>query len=258
MKKTVIIIATSLVALLSVTFLQAKADLVERSFEVKPGGTFIVDTDSGSIEVSSHNKDTVDVQVEKKGKNPEDFELSFSQNGDTIKVVGDRKSSSFWGSNGAHFVVKVPSKFNLDLNTSGGSIELSSLNGKVDAYTSGGSITLGEIRGDVDVKTSGGSIRVEEVAGTINAHTSGGSITARISQQPLGDSRLTTSGGSVSAYLEPSVAVDLTASTSGGRVSSEFEVSGTVKKTRITGKINGGGPKLVLKTSGGSVRVKKL
>lgn len=258
MNKTVIIIATSLVALLSVTYLQAKADLVERSFEVKPGGTFIVDTDSGSIEVSSHNKDTVDVQVEKKGKNPEDFELSFSQNGDTIKVVGDRKGSSFWGSNGAHFVVKVPSKFNLDLKTSGGSIELSSLNGKVDAYTSGGSITLGKIRGDVDVKTSGGSIRVEEVAGTINAHTSGGSITARISQQPLGDSRLTTSGGSVSAYLAPSVAVDLTASTSGGRVSSEFAVDGSVKKTRITGKVNGGGPKLVLKTSGGSVRVKKL
>jgi DUF4097 and DUF4098 domain-containing protein YvlB len=116
---------------------------------------------------------------------------------------------------------------------------------------------LGKIRGDVDVKTSGGSIRVDEVSGTINAHTSGGSITAIISQQPLGDSRLTTSGGSVSASLAPSIAVDLTASTSGGRVSSEFEVDGSVKKTRITGKVNGGGPKLVLKTSGGSVRIKK-
>jgi len=258
MNKTVIIIATSLIALISVSFLHAKTDLVERSFEVEPGGTFMIDTDSGSIEVSSHNKDTVEVQVEKKGNKPEDFELSFSQNGDTIKVVGDRKGMSFFGSNGAHFVVKVPSQFNLDLKTSGGSIELTSLNGKVDAYTSGGSIKLGKIRGDVDVKTSGGSIRVDEVAGTINAHTSGGSITANISQQPLGNSRLTTSGGSVSAYLDPSVAVDLTASTSGGRVSSEFAVDGSVKKTRISGKINGGGPKLVLKTSGGSVRVKKL
>ncbi|MFT6101505.1 MAG: DUF4097 and DUF4098 domain-containing protein YvlB [Arenicella sp.] len=258
MKKTAIIIAASLIGLTSVTFLQAKTDLVERSFEVEPGGTFIVDTDSGSIEISSHNRDTVDVEVEKKGRNPEDFELSFSQDGNNIKVVGDRKGMSWWGNNGAHFVIKIPNKFNVDLKTSGGSIELSSLNGKVDAYTSGGSITLGKIRGDVDVKTSGGSIRVDEVAGTINAHTSGGSITAHISQQPLGDSRLTTSGGSVSAYLAASVAVDLTASTSGGRVSSEFAVDGSVKKTRITGKLNGGGPKLVLKTSGGSVRIKKL
>ncbi|MBL4672890.1 MAG: hypothetical protein JKX81_11580 [Arenicella sp.] len=258
MNKVAIIITISLIALISVTFLQAKTDLVERSFEVEPGGTFIVDTDSGSIEISSHNRDTVDVSVEKNGRNSEDFEVSFSQNGNNIKVVGDRKGSKFWGSNSAHFVVKIPNKFNVDLKTSGGSIELSSLNGKVDAYTSGGSIRLGKIRGDVDVKTSGGSIRVDEVAGTINAHTSGGSIIVKISQQPLGDSRLTTSGGSVSAYLARSVAVDLTASTSGGRVSSEFAVDGSVKKTRISGKINGGGPKLVLKTSGGSVKLKKL
>ncbi|MGK0373551.1 MAG: hypothetical protein ACJA2E_000018 [Arenicella sp.] len=258
MKKTAIIIVTGLIALSAVTFLQAKTDLAERSFEVEQGGTLIVDTDSGSIEVSTHNRDTVDVSVEKKGNNPEDFELSFSQQGNDINIVGDRKGSRFWGSPGAHFVVKIPNKFNVDLKTSGGSIELSSLNGKVEAYTSGGSIKLGQIRGDVDVKTSGGSIRVDNVAGTIKAHTSGGSISVKISQQPIGNSRLTTSGGSVTAYLDPSIAVDLIASTSGGRVSSEFAVDGSVKKTRIEGKVNGGGPELVLKTSGGSVRVKKL
>jgi len=59
-------------------------------------------------------------------------------------------------------------------------------------------------------------------------------------------------------YLVPSVALDLYAKTSGGRVSSEFDVSGSVKKTKIEGEINGGGPKLFLKTSGGSVRVKTL
>ncbi|MFT6407275.1 MAG: DUF4097 and DUF4098 domain-containing protein YvlB [Arenicella sp.] len=258
MEKTVIIIATCLIALGSVTFLYAKPELIERSFDVEQGGTFLIDTDLGSIEVASHNRNMVEVRVEKKGKNPENFEVSFSQQGNDIKVVGDRKGISFWGGSGAHFVVKIPRNFNVDLKTSGGSIELSSLNGKVDAYTSGGSIRLGQIRGDVDVKTSGGSIRVDEVAGTINAHTSGGRISARISQQPIGDSRLTTSGGSVSAYLLPSIAVDLTASTSGGRVTSDFEVNGSFKKTRIVGQINGGGPKLTLKTSGGSVKVKKL
>lgn len=258
MKKIIIVVGACAVALTCVTLSQAKNDLIERSFAVEQGGTFFIDTDSGSIEVESHSRDTVEVRVEKKGGNPKDFEVTFAQNGNDVKVVGDRKGAGFWGSSGANFIIKIPKKYSVDLETSGGSIDVSSLIGKVDAYTSGGSIRLGEIVGDVDIKTSGGSIRVADVAGAINAHTSGGSIKVSISKQPTEDSRLTTSGGSVSAYLLPSIAVDLIASTSGGRVNSQFDVDGSFKKTRIEGEINGGGPKLTLKTSGGSVNIKKL
>jgi hypothetical protein len=258
MKNISIIVGVSLIAIASIALTQAKTDLTERSFAVKQGGTFFIDTESGSIEVESHSSDTVDVRVEKKGKKSEDFEVTFSQDGNNVRVVGEQAGNRFWGSSGANFIVKVPQQYNVDLKTSGGSISLSSLEGKVDAYTSGGSIKLGRIIGDVDVKTSGGSIRVEEVAGEINAHTSGGSIKVSISKQPLKDSRLTTSGGSVSAYLLPSIEVDLVASTSGGRVNSAFDVNGKVSKTSIKGEINGGGPRLTLKTSGGSVNVKKL
>lgn len=258
MNKIAIIVAIAFIALTTVALSKADADLIEKTFTVNQGGTLSIDTDSGSIEIVSHNNDSVDVRVEKKGRNSEDFEVTFSHNGDDVKIVGDRKGVFSWGNSSAHFIVRVPERYNVDLKTSGGSIELSSLNGRVEAYTSGGSIKLGQIKGDVDVKTSGGSIRVDGVAGTINAHTSGGSIKAIISEQPIGDSRLTTSGGSVSAQLLGSIAVDLTASTSGGRVHSEFEVNGTVKKTKIEGEINGGGPKLILKTSGGSVKIKKL
>ena len=77
-------------------------------------------------------------------------------------------------------------------------------------------------------------------------------------QQPQEDASLTTSGGSITARLPSDVAIDIDASTSGGRVKSEFDVSGKVKKQRIRGKINGGGPELELHTSGGSVRVEKI
>lgn len=256
--KKLVIVGTCLIALAYVALSQAKPKLIEKSFTVELGGTFFINTDSGSIEVESHNRNTVEVRVEKKGKNANDFEVIFSQDGNNVKVVGDRKGLLSWGSSGANFIVKVPERYNVDLKTSGGSIVLASLTGKVDAYTSGGSIKLGEINGDVDVKTSGGSIRVGDVAGAINAHTSGGSINVKVSKQPVGPSRLTTSGGSVSAYLLPSIAVDLEASTSGGRVNSQFDVDGSVKKTSVEGAINGGGPKLILKTSGGSVNIKKL
>lgn len=253
------IIGGAVISLLLISIGHATPNQAEYNFNVQPGGTLHIDSDSGSVEVESHSKNTVEVQMEKKGSNSDDFEVNVTQNGNDVKVVGERKGSRFSSySLNVRYTIKVPSNYNMQIETGGGSIELSDLTGRVDARTSGGSIELGRIIGDVDVKTSGGSIRVDDVAGNIDAHTSGGSIRATISKQPSEDSRLSTSGGSVTAYLAKEIAVDVNASTSGGRVKSDFDVDGTVKKTRITGKINGGGPKLTLKTSGGSVRIKEL
>lgn len=258
LNKIIIVIAVSLAALWLVGTSQAEPQKMAESFDVKSGGTLYLSSDAGSIEVESHNRDTVEINVEKKGRDADDFEVEFAQDGNDVRVTGERNRGFGSFKMSARFIVKIPENYNVELKTGGGSIELSDLKGTVDADTSGGSITLGRIEGDVRVETSGGSIRVEEVAGNIDAHTSGGSIKAKISRQPTEDCRLTTSCGSVTAYLSPNIAVDLEASTSGGRVSSEFDVNGSFKKRRISGTINGGGPKLVLKTSGGSVSVKEI
>ena len=42
------------------------------------------------------------------------------------------------------------------------------------------------------------------------------------------------------------------------RVKSDFEIDGKVKKMAVRGSINGGGPKLTLKTSGGSIKIKEI
>lgn len=58
----------------------------------------------------------------------------------------------------------VPSRFNVDVRTGGGGIDIDDLEGNVLAQTSGGGIDVGYIRnGSVDVRTSGGGI---EVAGS--------------------------------------------------------------------------------------------
>jgi len=237
---------------------QAKPIKQSKSFDVKSGGTLIIRSDIGSIDIDSHDQESVKIEVKTKGIDPDDFEIEFAQDGSDVKVEGDYKYRAGGYRVSAQFIVKVPRQYNIDLDTGGGSIELDDLNGTVRAKTSGGSINLGKIEGDVNVNTSGGSIHVEEVAGNINAHTSGGSVTAKITTQPTSNCRLSTSGGSVTAYLSPSVEVDLDAGTSGGRVRSDFDVEGRVSKRRIKGKINGGGPELKLKTSGGNVKVKKL
>jgi len=215
----------------------------------------------------------------------------------TIKSDYDRKLFR-WQRISVRFIVTVPEKYDLNLKTSGGSISISEIEGEVKAKTSGGSlkfdmvkgpvwgrtsggsITLEGCAGDADVKTSGGSIRigkvegevkaitsggsinVKEVMGTINASTSGGSISAYISKQPKGDCSLKTSGGSISAHLAEDIKMDLDAKTSGGRVRTDFPVTVTIKgelsRRKLQAKINGGGPELYLRTSGGSIKIYKI
>jgi len=143
--------------------------------------------------------------------------------------------------------------------TSGGGIQLSECDGNVDIATSGGGIEIGEVDGTLKAHTSGGSIKIENVAGSIDAKTSGGSIQAALLNQPEGDCYLGTSGGNVTVELASDLRFDVDAKTSGGQVRTDLPMSvrGTISKTKVQGEINGGGPKLVLRTSGGNIRIKE-
>jgi hypothetical protein len=194
------------------------------------------------------------------------------------------------------FEIVVPAGFSTDLNTSGGSITVGDLNGQadlrtsggaiklgrmggpVDARTSGGSITLDESRGPVELKTSGGnisvgrvagpadlstsggSIKIESVASSLRAHTSGGSIRATIAGPLTKECSLSTSGGSVSVTLDKSAAFQLDAATSGGGVEAAGFSLAVEKisrdRNRLAGTVNGGGPLLKLRSSGGGISVR--
>ena len=78
---------------------------------------------------------------------------------------------------------------------------------------------------------------------------------------PEADCTLGTSGGSVTVVVPEAAALNLDARTSAGRVSSELPVvavvSGEAKRGELNGKINGGGPLLKLRTSAGSIDLRK-
>jgi len=295
----------------AVTSAAVKKDIV-KEFNVASGGLLTVETDRGSIEVvsSSDEKVTVEISLNSRTSDQdrademfEGFEVNFDQNGNDISVTADYYGDNdrgwrFWEDHSSNklqvkFFVTVPRKYNISLNTkggsisvgeiigeidvctsggslsfgniegqvigktSGGSITMEDCNGRIDVRTSGGSITLGYIKGDVIAHTSGGSIEVEEVKGAIDASTSGGSITARIAEQPADDCRLTTSGGGVTIYLADGLNMNLNARTSSGRVNTDIPVSlrGRLKKSSIMAEIGNGGPELYLRTSGGNINI---
>jgi DUF4097 and DUF4098 domain-containing protein YvlB len=148
----------------------------------------------------------------------------------------------------------------LKVHTSGGGIDLHGGSGSLEGGSSGGSIRVSDFQGATHVETSGGEIRIENVAGRIEGSTSGGSISARLSGTTADDVRLETSGGGVTVHVPPTWAFNLDAETSGGGVSSELPVTviGKTGRNSLKGSVNGGGKALFLRTSGGSIHVKKL
>ncbi len=286
----------AIVSFAILTTLQSQAATTEeinRTLEVEPGGALIIRVDSGQIDVSGKSTSTVEIEIsrsigdsskEKEENYVAKYPVTIEQDGDQITITqkGGKGSNGFWWFRKgpqikARYTVSVPDEFNVDLktsggsinvhdltgdvtvNTSGGSIGLEYLHGPTDAHTSGGSIVAERGSGDLKLHTSGGSLTVIAHDGNINGHTSGGSIKAALLSRPTEDCSLSTSGGSIRVELPADTAVTLDASTSGGSVSSDFDVPGAdpKKKNRLSGPINEGGPALHLRTSGGNIRINR-
>ncbi len=306
--------------------LGAFADVIKRGFTVADGGTLRLDGAYGNLKIVTGGSGVaIEVHRDADGRRAEkrmaEHKITFEQHGNDVVIEsdfdGDRHNRWFGWDDDDYDVqwnIRVPDRYNVDVSTSGGWIEIDPIDGTVEAHTSGGSIrtgrlggkstldtsggnitidaaaaevkahtsggsitigdttgtvdartsggniTLARISGEVVARTSGGGIKIEDAAGRVDASTSGGNIHASFSRQPDGDSRLSTSGGAVVVSLAPSIAVDLDAEASGGGVSSDvpITVQGTQEDDSLRGKINGGGPRLVLRSSGGGVRVKSL
>lgn len=264
------LIFTVIFALASTACLYGIAeDSIEKTFQVRPGGELILETDYGSIEVNTANTNTLEVEVSREARTLnssrakqilEDFEVSFRQQGNTVYVTGEydrRGMGRLWNNMGKyvriHFSVSIPREFNVDLKTRGGRISVDDLKGEVRSQTSGGSLDFRRIQGPVWGKTSGGSIKLTSCEGSAEVNTSGGSITIG---DVRGDVYAHTSGGSIRVG-EAKGNVDV--STSGGSISIK-EVEGSVKARTSGGSVTATITRqpesdCSLKTSGGTVTV---
>lgn len=241
-------------------------DTITKTFNVKKGQLFYLKSDLGTVEVDTWGRDEVKVTVTRKADTNsksraedifEDLDLEFDQNSEGVTVRAEYLGPKGWLGERRrlklHFAVTVPREFNLDVNTAGGSIQVTDLIGKSDLKTSGGSIAVGKVDGPVNAKTSGGSIKIQEARGHVVASTSGGSISIG---ETAGSVNARTSGGGITL---DGVTGDTEAYTSGGSLNLK-NLSGNVNGStsggsiyaELTGKID---RDCSLKTSGGSVRV---
>lgn len=247
-------------ALAALAVAPAAADFrLEKSFELAPGGEFVLEADSGSVEIVGTSGGGARVLVTSDRDDVESkYDFDFDASSDRVVVTVDRRGSgslfNWFGSSGSlRFEIQVPANTRIDISTAGGKIVASDIDNEARLDTSGGSIEARRIRGPVDADTSGGRIEIADVDGDVVADTSGGGIDV---ENVRGSVRADTSGGSISVVRADG---DVVADTSGGSIRLE-EIGGRVEGDTSGGSItasftNGNGKGGTLSTSGGGVHV---
>jgi hypothetical protein len=173
---------------------------------------------------------------------------------------------------GAEFDIKLPARFNLDvetqggdigvvgalqgearLTTAGGDIYTTDISGPIKVETAGGSITLGNLGARAEARTAGGSINIGNVRGDATIETSGGEIQVG---QVDGTLRAETAGGDV---VIAGAAGQVVAQTAGGQIE-VGPTGGSVRAETAGGSIRlrGARGRVVAETAGGSIDLLQL
>lgn len=276
------------------TFADDARLLFEKSIPTESGKELITSLVAGGIEISTWDKNEVNVKVFGNDEAEEKIVFSAEPTSTGVKVEGKQKDKNNFKNLTIRVEITVPKNYDLKLyssggnltvkditgkietNTSGGNIKIDNTSGNLEAYTAGGNVTISVSSGDVKVSTSGGKISVDEFNGNVDVSTAGGDIVligknGRIDASTAGGSikldyegknlgiDISTLGGNITATLPGDFDADADIGTLAGKISCDFA---KVQKENhvssyIRAKFNNGGETFKCTTSAGNITVNK-
>ena len=171
----------------------AAAGEVSETFAVSPGGLLDIDLETGGdISITGWDRNEVTVEASTYGKHAEKISVNVEQSGDKVLVTSAHTGYGRSHSGGAHIVVKVPNRFSVELETMGGDIDISGVEGRFSGETMGGDITLSDLRGNLDLQTMGGDIELTDADVDGEVQTMGGDV---LLERVAGDVDASSMGG---------------------------------------------------------------
>lgn len=274
---------------------QARQDVVKDQFRVAPGGTLFLDIDYGDIDVVTHRSDVVTITMERDVDGASDRELKeilsrqryrFEQDGDDVIVevrLDEDDNDRAWKRWKRDYDLEVdirivvPERYDVEFRTGAGNVSIAELKGDVSGRTGAGNLELERITGIVDVSSGAGNVDVvdndgnvyvqsgagtvdlEAIRGRIEARTGAGNITAVIDGPLTGDSSFNTGAGNVTVYLSDDVEADVEGRASLGNAKTDFDLRtrGKFMSKSFSGRLNGGGPEIVMSSGVGNVSLRR-
>lgn len=239
-------------------------------FTTRDGLRLRLETETGNIRIftDAANEVRYSVRIDTDASGPEaqklihQFELYTSSlpGGVTISghETGHEQRERVW----VTYELHVPRRYNMEVTTHAGNIQVDDVDGRVSLITDGGNITAGRVSGGIRQpgvpaarleSIGGGHIFVRDVTGDLKAVTAGGHITAgNIS----GDANLSTGGGHIHAGNIHGVAQ---LETGGGNISVE-RAGSRVSASSAGGQISFGeaAGAIQARAAGGGIRVLRV
>ena len=238
---------------LSVDFAGTRAsDEWVRTYEITPGGRLEIINTNGQIHASLATGTMVEVRAIREARaNSEEASRELLRKTEmreevapdrvSIQLPEEREGRGFRGPRmSVRYDVRVPAGLNLLFKTQNGEVTLEGIQGpRLEAATTNGGITGRGLTGAIEASTVNGGIQMDLTEVT-------------------GDTRMVTVNGGIRLALAPSVNAELEATVVNGGVSVQdgFPLSGDDRsRQRVAGRLGSGGPRLVVQTTNGGVRI---
>lgn len=251
------------VALLAFSAMAAGAttlqETFDRTFDVRPGAQLVLSNVNGRITIHTSNEPRVRVHAEKSVKSSDSdtarramAELSIEAtpvDGGVRIVTREPRSSDngflsfLFGDHVEYNVtydVTIPRAFDIDLSNVNGAVSVNDASGRLRVETTNGRIEMARCAGAVDASTTNGAIRAELV------------------QVAAGqDLSVETTNGRITLVVPAALAANIDAGTTNGSITTDLPVTTkSFDSNSLRGAINGGGPKLRLRTTNGSIEIR--
>jgi DUF4097 and DUF4098 domain-containing protein YvlB len=245
------------------------AETIQRTFNVSPGQKLVIDLKTGgSIQITGWDKPVVTVDAKIEGRGAADIRVDIQQTSQGVEITSDTVRRGNSHSSDTEFQIRVPSRFDVKIDTMGGGIGIRALEGRIAGKTMGGGLKLQELRGYVDLTTMGGEITLldSEVDGKL--HTMGGEV---LFQNVVGSVKGSSMGGNVvyrnvqvldrsgKASKAESVGEEVNISTMGGEIRvDDAPLGANVSTMGGDIEIRSAGKYVKAKTMGGDIRIHEV
>jgi len=245
----------------------AAADEWTKRFTISGKPELRVDANDGAVIVRTWDRKEIEARVTTvHWRIPADIQVIDHQTGDhvDIELRMPRHAINFnFGRRSIQLELHVPRELRSNIRTGDGSITVQDLRGDTRLVTGDGHIEATALDGSLEAKTGDGRIRVQGRFDLLNVHTGDGSIEADISAGSRMTSEWTvrTGDGHVTLRLPAGFSAELDVHTGDGHITSDLPV--TLSGSRynqhdLRGKLNAGGPALIVHTNDGSIRLERL
>jgi hypothetical protein len=265
-----------LVVLSAVSLAQTKN--FNRTVDFSPGGDLRVSTDVGTVKISSWERNQVEVIARIEGRKhfnvsadymrraveATEIEMTGGGNSLTIKANYDNVPyESVWGGRNRvipriEWEIRAPRRANIDLDTDRSEAEVRGFDGRHSLKTDRSPLSVEDMSGDIRLNIDrGNQTRLSNIRGSLQIEADRTDLTFE-RLQLTGDSRVQMDRGKLEMRLAGSQGLHLSMNKERrNSFQSDFPITtSSFSDDRIEGSINGGGPRLTLRTDRTQVYLK--